>query len=859
MFLSKVNSYLNNLNLHFIFQILIILIFILFQRESNAQNPIITHIRTADPSAQIWNDGKVWVYTSHDQDWATNYNSMDGYHVFSSYDLVNWTDHGEILHSRDVDWGIPEGGFMFAPDAAYKNGTYYLYFPHMAAGWNWRVGVATSDIPEGPFTDIGHFIEGTDHIDPTCFVDDDGQAYLIWGGDSNPPKIAKLNENMTELAEEPRIIAYGSDNFGEGPYMHKRNGIYYFSYTCHTCSPYQGYYAMGDNPYGPFEYKGELNLSPPGAQDHHSMIEYHGQWYYFYHVGNYGDNGSLYRRNVCVDSLFYNEDGTMQIVVQTTAGVGPDTIGMTPGIIIPGRIEAENFFRQNGINTLQINDSVVVTNTNNADWFDFVLEVLGSEEYLVEIKVSNPVVGSNIFLMVDELIRDTISVDSDIDTLETSIFLYNGKHTLKFLFSNSETESNLMNVDWIDLYGETNYHTILASATEGGSINPSGTIYTAHGDSAKFEFDWNVNYMPDSILIDGVNHSPSDSYTFYEVSEDHTIEGRFAECAGTTLIPHIQVNSDDSIDTSVITVTEGDDLRLFVEYEDSGILSWIDPFGEISTQGELEINNIETYQEGIYTVIFINSTRCKSNLDFDIAVNNLVLDVYQAEDWTSQSGVQTEGTSDAGGGLNVGWIDNNDWCEYSITFEESGEYEIFSRVATATNGGTIEIRIDGNLIANISVSGAESNGWQDWYTTTPVNAIIESGTHEVRLTFKGGSGYLFNINWFDMNWIDPMGIELENESNVPRRVELYPVYPNPFNLSALIEFQIDKSYDTSLKIYNMLGQNIKTLIDETRSAGKYQIQWDGKNGLGKTVSSGIYFVRLETDNDVFSRKFLLTK
>ena len=95
-------------------------------------NPIIKHIRTADPSAQVWNDGKVWVYTSHDPDDAVDYSTMDNYHVFSSSDLINWTDHGKILESADVSWAISQGGFMFAPDAAYKDGTYYLFFPTMA-------------------------------------------------------------------------------------------------------------------------------------------------------------------------------------------------------------------------------------------------------------------------------------------------------------------------------------------------------------------------------------------------------------------------------------------------------------------------------------------------------------------------------------------------------------------------------------------------------------------------------------------------------------------------------------------------------------------------------------------------------
>jgi hypothetical protein len=283
-------------------------------------NPIITHIRAADPSAEIWEDGQVWLYTSQDMEDATSYLTMDGYHAFSSSDMVEWTDHGEILHSRDVSWTRP--GLMLAPDACYRDGIYYLYFPTLTKcptlTNNLVVGVATSNVPEGPFTALDAPMEGPDGIDPTCFIDDDGQAYLYWGQDwfgHGGPKMARLADNMVELAEEPREVDYGFDNFVEGSYMHKRNGIYYFSYSSH-----QGYYSMGSSPYGPFEYAGVLNAGPPGAQDHHSMIQYHGQWYYFYHRGDY-NGGDLYRRNVCVDYLYYNDDGTIQMVIQTEEGV----------------------------------------------------------------------------------------------------------------------------------------------------------------------------------------------------------------------------------------------------------------------------------------------------------------------------------------------------------------------------------------------------------------------------------------------------------------------------------------------------------------------------------------------------------
>ncbi len=294
-------------------------------------NPLVRHIRTADPDAHVWEDGRLWIYTSqdHDSDPITQkkvghgYSKMDGYHVFSTSDMATWIDHGEILHSKDVHWGTDDGGWMWAPGAAYKNGTYYLYFPHMDKTMQWKTGVATSKYPQGPFMAEPTYMEGTSGIDPMCLVDDDGQAYLYFGS----ALVAKLSDDMLTLAEKPRTIDYGSDNFREGPYMHKYNGKYYYSWTDWKDKVNQGYYAIGDNPYGPFEFKGAVNARPQGAQDHHSMVKFKGRWYYFYHVGNFTNSwhekGQGNRRNVCVDDLFYNPDGTLKMLIQTTEGVMP--------------------------------------------------------------------------------------------------------------------------------------------------------------------------------------------------------------------------------------------------------------------------------------------------------------------------------------------------------------------------------------------------------------------------------------------------------------------------------------------------------------------------------------------------------
>jgi arabinoxylan arabinofuranohydrolase len=205
-----------------------------------------------------------------------------------------------------------------------------LYYPHLDVDGIWKIGVAIGDSPIGPFKDTGKPIDGITGIDPKILVDDDGEAYIY----NNHAIVAKLKPNMIELAEKPREIIYGPEavmkdslqNFinrtGEGSYMHKKDGKYYYSFTNFKNKSYQGYYAIGDSPYGPFEWKGAMAPKPQEAQDHHSIIEFKGKWYYFYHINTptfmrkeMNWNGP--RRIVCFDRLYYNEDGTIKMVEHT--------------------------------------------------------------------------------------------------------------------------------------------------------------------------------------------------------------------------------------------------------------------------------------------------------------------------------------------------------------------------------------------------------------------------------------------------------------------------------------------------------------------------------------------------------------
>lgn len=299
------------------FTILIFATVTQIKAQNRRSNPIVSHMFTADPSAHVWDDGRLYVYPSTDNAPAKGYKTMDGYHVFSTDDMITWKDHGEILHSSQVEWGRKEGGFMWAPDCAYKNGIYYYYFPHPSGTdfkKTWKIGVATSTKPASDFKVQG-YIEGLESlIDPCVFIDDDGQAYLYHGG----PDIAhayKLKENMMEIDGERHIIK-GLDGFREGLFIFKRNDLYYAIYPDDFPKYNKMRYAISDNPFGPFECKGVFVGSTDVITMHGSVVEFKDQWYVFYHNGSLS-GGIATNRSICFDPIYFNEDGTINMVEQT--------------------------------------------------------------------------------------------------------------------------------------------------------------------------------------------------------------------------------------------------------------------------------------------------------------------------------------------------------------------------------------------------------------------------------------------------------------------------------------------------------------------------------------------------------------
>lgn len=292
-------------------------------------NPIITGQFTADPTARVF-EGKIYMYPSHDIPSVITHHdgsawfSMPDYHVFSSEDLASWTDHGVILRQEDVPWGKPDAYAMWAPDCVQKDGKYYFYFPDApAAGWGFGIGVAVSDNPEGPFTPQQKPIEGVVGIDPCVLVDDDGKAYIYWSGMGL--RGCRLADNMLELeGEQVRLDEPLPEGFKEGPFAFKHKGKYYLTYPWVRKDTEALAYAMSDNPLGPFEYKGIImKESPTGCwTNHHSLVEYKGEWYLFYHHNDYSPHFDK-NRSARIDRVFFNDDGTIQEVVPTLRGVGP--------------------------------------------------------------------------------------------------------------------------------------------------------------------------------------------------------------------------------------------------------------------------------------------------------------------------------------------------------------------------------------------------------------------------------------------------------------------------------------------------------------------------------------------------------
>jgi len=315
--------------------------------------PLISSIYTADPSAHVFN-GKIYIYPSHDINAGILENdngdhfAMQDYHILSMDSIGGKvTDNGIALDIKDIPWA---GRQLWAPDVAFKNGVYYLYFPVKDKNAVFYIGVATAKTPIGPFKAEPTPIKGSYSIDPAVFTDTDGKTYMyfggIWGGqlqrwmndkyDANGSKTDSKHENAPSIncrvalltpdmknidgavkeaviidsLKKPLLTSDHERRYFEGSWMHKFQGKYYFTYS--TGDTHFLCYAIGFSPVGPFIYKGQFMKPVQGWTTHHSIIEIKGKWYIFYHDTQL--SGKTHLRNVKVTELFHNTDGTIRMI-----------------------------------------------------------------------------------------------------------------------------------------------------------------------------------------------------------------------------------------------------------------------------------------------------------------------------------------------------------------------------------------------------------------------------------------------------------------------------------------------------------------------------------------------------------------
>jgi arabinoxylan arabinofuranohydrolase len=324
-----------------------------------AQNPIVpAGVYIADPSAHVWRDGKLYVYGSRDQ--SPDYYCSWTYHVLSTTDLKSWTLHENRFASKGPNDQVSySDDILYAPDCQNKNGTYYLYYC-LASNKNTE-GVATSLSPIGPFTNGRPIkLKGINEIDPCVFIDDDGQAYYIWGQFN--AKIAKLKPNMTEIDSstiKDNIVTEKEHFFHEGGYMVKRAGIYYFVYSHMgrggrpTCIGY----ATSKSAMGPFKYGGVIidndHCDPGDWNNHGSIVEFKDKWYVFYHRSTHGSNTM---RKACLEPITFNADGSINEVEMTTQGASDplnanQQIDAARACLLYGNLRIEAFTANNEVLT----------------------------------------------------------------------------------------------------------------------------------------------------------------------------------------------------------------------------------------------------------------------------------------------------------------------------------------------------------------------------------------------------------------------------------------------------------------------------------------------------------------------------
>lgn len=748
---------------------------------AGAQNPIVQTRYTADPAPLVHN-GTVYLYTSHDEDGSTWF-TMKDWLLYSSKDMVNWTDHGSPASLETFAWAKDNA---WAVQAIERDGKFYLYVPVEQNQGGMAIGVAVADNPVGPFKDplgkplVAH---GWGDIDPTVFIDDNGQAYLAWG---NPTyKWARLNKDMisidTSVGEngvflgEMTVEAFGKrskddrpSGYEEASWLYKRNGLYY---NIHAGGPVPEHlaYTTAESPEGPWKYGGVVMPTQGGSFTNHAgVIDFKGRTYLFYHNGALPGGGG-FTRSVCVDELKFNEDGSIVQMDMTEAGVAPvaaldpyvrneaETIAWTGGV------ETEPS-SQGGMDVHDIDDGDYIK-VRNVDFGAGAGAFMASVSSETRAKASK---SSCIELRLDRVdgpLIGTVPVSYTGGAWKkemTNITGATGVHDLFFVFKGEPTG---------DLFKFDHWQFAKKGAAKLVGLNASVDRYKIDTASGANEAQLHVA----AVFADGTSKDVT-AAAKVESGAPGIVAVKSGGIIGTKLgattltVSHggktdtVDLIVKDlatevtvreiSADVSNIELISGSRQRVVVTatYEDGHreVVTGRATF-EVADQKIASVaNGVVTAQgQGTTTVTVSFKGDLGEAATARIEVVGKTRDPFvrnAASDFNEQQGLSLEGNSE--GGRNLCDATDGEWVKYNGLDFGTGAKALELRVATDTQGGTIEVRLeslDGPLVGSCAVEG--TGGWQNWVTRT-CEVKGATGVRDVYLKFTGGGGILVNLGWW---------------------------------------------------------------------------------------------------------------
>lgn len=744
-----------------------------------ADNPIVQTIYTADPAPMVYND-TLYLYTGHDEPGSTYFTMFD-YRLYSTTDMVNWTDHGAVLATADFSWA--KEGEAWAAQCIERNGKFYYYVTATSKAHNRpTIGVAVADSPTGPFVDpLGHPLvaRGWGDIDPTVFIDDDGQAYMYWG---NPDLwYVKLNDDMISYDRDIGVVRvpltegsfgkrYGDPDratlFEEGPWLYKRDDLYYLIYAA-SGIPENIAYSTSTSPTGPWTFRGII-MPTEGRSftNHPGVVDYKGKNYFFYHNGAL-PGGSGFTRSVCVEEFDFNADGSFPTIRMTQEG--PSAIAnLNPYV----RTEAETIAWSSGIQTEPSREGGMnVTDIHNGDYIkvkDIDFGDKGAAAFTASVASGSK--GGIIELRLDSLYGEVIgtlpvSYTGGWDvwrTKTTNISGSEGVHDLFMVFKGKDGE--LFKYDFWkfeEKKGTDELVAINASIDEYKiDIKPEmNTAYmkvtAIYADGTSKDVTTEVEVAVDQPGIVSISDGIITGIGYGSTNINISYGGRLDELSivvkdleSELTVKELFLNENDF----AMYVGTSSSVSVIAEYLDGHTVDVTDVAIYKNARPEVAAvynGNIIAKEAGTtdVTLSFKGELGEAAAAQISITVSNRNPYVRnEAELMSRQQGVDTENCSE--GGQNVGFIENGDWIMFTGVDFGSGAASFDARVSSATSGGTIEIRLDspnGPLVGSLKIGN--TGGWQTWVTRSTTVSDV-TGVHDLYLKFTGGSGYLLNMNWW---------------------------------------------------------------------------------------------------------------